>query len=83
MYYFAGKDNLAIKQYKQALSINPEEPMAHNNIGVIYLKENKLTEAEKEFKKELIVNPGYDKALDNLTKLYHQENKVLEDNNVR
>jgi Tfp pilus assembly protein PilF len=50
--------------------------MAHNNIGVIYLNQGKLQQAQIEFEKELKINPNYDLALTNLGIVFYRQNKL-------
>ena len=69
MYYFSGENEAAQKHYQSALQINPEEPMCHNNLGVIYMEAKQYNLAKLEFEEELKINPGYDKALANYERL--------------
>ncbi|MFA7087989.1 MAG: tetratricopeptide repeat protein [Patescibacteria group bacterium] len=78
MYYFAGRKDEAVVEYKKSLALNEGEEMAHNNLGVIYMERGDLVAAEEEFKKELSINPGYDRALFNLGDLYYRQDKKSE-----
>jgi tetratricopeptide (TPR) repeat protein len=46
--------------------------MAHNNLGLIYLKNKEWEKAETEFKTELEINPNYALAFFNSGLLYYQ-----------
>jgi Flp pilus assembly protein TadD len=69
MYLLNGNYSKAETEYQKALSINPQETMVHNNLGVIYMNQGNKAKAEEEFKQELSINPNYDKALNNLENL--------------
>ena len=45
-----GKSDLAVDYIKQALRLHPGFPVAHNNLAVIYMQTDRLTEAEQEMK---------------------------------
>jgi Flp pilus assembly protein TadD len=76
MLFFDNRTDEALVNYRRALELNPQEPMVHNNIGVIYMNQGKFTEAEAEFNKELEINPGYDRALSNLHDLLILKNRL-------
>ena len=46
------------------------QALAHYNIGVIYAKENRLSEARKNFEKAIQIKPDFADAYANLGKLY-------------
>jgi tetratricopeptide (TPR) repeat protein len=52
-----GKGDEAIKCYKKAISINPDDAMAHYKLGVVYHKKGMIDEAIVEFKKAISINP--------------------------
>jgi Tfp pilus assembly protein PilF len=60
------------KKIQKSLEINPDEPMANNNLGVIYLKQKNFKQAISYFEKELKINTNYDNALFNLGLAYYQ-----------
>src|SRR3989344_3045551 len=78
MEYLDGNMDNAEKEYKIALELNPKEEMAHNNLGLVYVNQNKFTEAEEEYKKEIEINPYYDNVYYNLGLLYWQEKRYDE-----
>ena len=55
-----------IKFYQQALKYSPKSFRAHNEIGIIYLDQDKLDEAIVEFKKAIDLYKEFDQAYDNL-----------------
>src|SRR5680860_1165704 len=76
--YFDGQLEKAEKQYNQALDLNPLEPMAHNNLGVIYRDYGNFDMAEDEFLAELELkhSSSYYLAQDNLDYLLILKNKL-------
>jgi len=48
----------AIKHYKKAISIEPAFYPALNNLGSLYLRENKTKEAEEQFEKVIQLSPN-------------------------
>ncbi|MFH0997559.1 MAG: tetratricopeptide repeat protein [Pseudomonadota bacterium] len=56
----------AIGCYKKAIALSPEYPVPLNNLGVVYLKSNKLELAREYFSKAIALNPEYIKAICNL-----------------
>jgi hypothetical protein len=52
--------------YLQALALHPGEKLAHNNLGVLYLRRSDLAAAEREFTAELRRDPDYVQAWFNL-----------------
>lgn len=52
--------------------------MARNNLGLVYVNQNKLAEAENEYKKEIEINPNYDNAYYNLGLLHWQQKRYNE-----
>lgn len=49
-----------------ALESNPEQPVAHNELGIIYRKTGRFTEARKSYEAALAVYPGFHFARRNL-----------------
>ena len=64
---------MAEQEYQKAIECNQKEPMAHNNLAIIYMKKKKSKEAEQEFKKENEINPLYSDAYFNLGIFYYQQ----------
>jgi Tfp pilus assembly protein PilF len=53
-------------KFKEILSIDPTNPMAHNNLGLVYKKKELYFSAKEEFELALDAMPNYYKALNNL-----------------
>jgi Flp pilus assembly protein TadD len=49
-----------------ALELNPEHPVAHNEIGIIYRKTGRFAEARRSYEAALAIYPGYHHARRNL-----------------
>jgi tetratricopeptide (TPR) repeat protein len=52
--------------YEGLVSRNPDSPLAHNNLGSVYLGLGEEARAEKEFQETLRLQPGHHGALNNL-----------------
>ena len=74
-----GEDELAIETWKKALSLDPSLSDTRNNLGAMYIKLEKLNEAEKELK-EVLKDITYDKIFQvhyNLGLIYRDQRKLL------
>jgi tetratricopeptide (TPR) repeat protein len=56
----------AIREYKQAIAINPDSFEAHNNLGSALANKGELDAAIKEFQEALTLNPDFFEANYNL-----------------
>lgn len=65
----AGDLGAAEKHLLQALLLNPEHPIAHNELGIIYRKTGRFAEARASYEAALAVYPGYHYARRNLAVL--------------
>ena len=64
--------DLGDRSVRQALSLNPRLPEAHNTLGMIQLRRGHLKESLPFFQSALQIQPNYAPALLNLALLYHQ-----------
>jgi tetratricopeptide (TPR) repeat protein len=67
MFFFENKE---IKERKKELSIQPNDPAAHFNLGAAYEKAGKLQDAIKEFGETIKFHPNSAEAHFNLGILY-------------
>lgn len=58
--------NTHLKIYQTFIKKYPLDWRGHNNIGIIYLKENRISEAREEFEKALQLSPDNPTVLNNL-----------------
>lgn len=72
-YHKKGENELAVKSWKKALDIIPEDAEVHNFTGIGYHKLYKLEEAEKHFKEAVRLNPNYFQAYNNLGFVLYQK----------
>lgn len=68
----------AIREFENALLINPKDPRVHNDLGVIYKEYNDFSKAEYHYKNAIKIEPRFNLAIVNLTALYIQEKKFTE-----
>ena len=62
----AGNLEAAEKHLLLAIESNPEQPVAHNELGIIYRKPGRFAEARKSYESALAVYPGFHYARRNL-----------------
>lgn len=62
----SGKTNDAIRQFKIATIINPNDYLAQFNLGNFYFKNQDYNTSEIHFKKSIAGNPKFEKAYTNL-----------------
>ena len=72
MFIFKSKE---IKQRKAELSIAPDDPATHFNLGAAYNKAGNIKEAVHEFEKTIKINPNSAEAHFNLGILYESLNQ--------
>jgi tetratricopeptide (TPR) repeat protein len=58
--------NGAVEHYRIALRYDPDNSIAHNNLGTVLIGRNDLAGAEKEFAEALRIDPYYTEAYVNL-----------------
>jgi serine/threonine protein kinase len=68
----------AITCYREALKINSNYVLAHNNLGIAYSAQGKLDEAVKEYREALRINPNYADVHINLGNAYCDQGKLDE-----
>lgn len=72
-----GKYAEAIKDFSQALQMQPNIKEGHNALGNLYLKENNLEQAAAHFNQALLLDPDYAEAKANLAKIDNDLNQLL------
>jgi Tfp pilus assembly protein PilF/mono/diheme cytochrome c family protein len=65
----------AVPHFRDALRLNPEQPMTLNNLGVALQSQGKPAEALEQFQHALAVQPGYRSAQFNLSNLLAAQGK--------
>jgi len=71
MYYLQGDLEKAEPLFRKALQINPFEPKANGNTGLVCMKTDRPSDAEKYYLEEIRINPTYDHVYYNLGVLYY------------
>jgi hypothetical protein len=77
VYQGTGDDDRALGEYEAALALAPAE-VAHNNIGVIWMKRGRWEDAERELGLEIALNPGYGLAYMNRAIVLRHEGRLGE-----
>jgi len=65
-----GRQDLAIRHIKKALTIDPLMPAAYNNLGAIYYKNGELRKAIPYFIRAVVIGPGSYRFNHNLCRVY-------------
>src|SRR6516164_2029624 len=65
-HYQSGRRDLAIERLGQAISLRPNIPEVHNNLGVVLAQEGRLAEAVASFQMAMRLKPDYADARNNL-----------------
>lgn len=65
----AGNLDAAESNLLLALESNPDQPIAHNELGIVYRKTGRIPEARKSYEAALAIYPGYHYARRNLAVL--------------
>jgi len=71
--YQKGDYNEAIKQFQEALKLNPGKAEIHYNLGLTYQAKGLLNEAVEEYRKALEVNPEDAETHNNLGIVYYNQ----------
>jgi tetratricopeptide (TPR) repeat protein len=64
--------------YSHALDVTSENFVAHNNLGVVFVKERDYAQAEFHFREAVKYSPEYASAIYNLAVIYDIQNKLDE-----
>lgn len=71
-----GQLDAAIAEWGRALALNPDEPKAHNNLGVVLGEKGDAAAAIAQFRKAVALRPGYGEAHYNLGAALAREGKL-------
>ncbi len=65
----------ALAEYAKAQAVNAERPESHLNMGLVYLAQGMIPEAEQAYLTALRLDPGFVPGYINLSDLYRQTNR--------
>lgn len=68
-YLLNQKYSYAIKQFKEALKLKPDDAQTYFHLGLAYEASNQITEAQEMFRKALQLDKNLKAAEEHLTKL--------------
>ena len=72
----AGYHNVAIRFFKKAIAINPNDLESYVNIGLLYSKEGNTKEAISYYEKAIAIDADFTKAHYNLGTVYAEKGKL-------
>ena len=72
----AGYQDIAIELINEAVSIDPEEPFYHNNLGNVHRQLGTLQAAEKCYRQALRIQPDYTQAHYNLATVLRDQARL-------
>lgn len=78
MYFLENDFGNAEKCFRKALQLNPFEPMANSNTGLVCMNTGRPAEAEQYYLEEIRINPTYEDAYYNLGLLYAKNSRIEE-----
>jgi protein O-mannosyl-transferase len=64
--------------WRHTLACTSDNSIAHDNLGVIFVKQGKMDEAIAQFQKALVITPGNADAHDNLGVVYAKQGRMEE-----
>ena len=62
----AARTDEAIAHYEKGLSLCPDDDVAHNDLGELYLGQGRIDAARAQFEEALRINPEFSRARQNL-----------------
>ncbi len=68
----------AFRELKQAVDLDPENPVVHNNLALTYFARDKIKKAEEHFLTALSLQPNYSDARNNYGRLLIELNRYDE-----
>ncbi len=77
-YWSDGKFEGAIKEYKEAIRINPTYALAHYNLGVAFWDNGQAEKAIEEYEEAIRIYPNYASAHCNLGLAYEKKGRMKE-----
>jgi tetratricopeptide (TPR) repeat protein len=74
----SGNFDGALRFFKSAAEIAPDDPAAHYNIGQVYLRKKDEPRAEEAFRKVIALDPRHQEAYLHLGNLYERQKRIEE-----
>jgi tetratricopeptide (TPR) repeat protein len=70
-----GKVSLGLSSLRQAVEIEPQNPLYHNAVGAVLLNVGRFPDAQAEFQKAVELDPTYSDAFHNLGSAFAEQGK--------
>ncbi len=65
-----GKSGRALKEFKEAAKLEPDEAQFHGNLGLVYYHEGSYSKAIEEYRRALKIDPSYGMGFASLSYIY-------------
>jgi tetratricopeptide (TPR) repeat protein len=69
-FYLENNYTGAMREYRAAQQITPDDPVLHNDIGLVYMDKGRYPEAMEAYTRALEIKPDYGDALLNMSVVY-------------
>jgi tetratricopeptide (TPR) repeat protein len=76
MYQAGGQPDKALAAWEGARDIAPDNPDAHNKVGIAYMERRRYDDAIREFEAAVKVNPGFTESWFHLGEVHEMNGDV-------
>ena len=71
-------DSVAVMEYSMVISMAPKDTLTRNKLGMVYIRQNKISKAREQFQEILKIDPANFDALDSMGLACDKEGKFKE-----
>jgi Tfp pilus assembly protein PilF len=71
-------DSVAVMEYSMVISMTPRDTLTRNKLGMVYLRQNKVSKAKEQFQEILKLDPSNFDALDSMGLACDKEGRYKE-----
>jgi Tfp pilus assembly protein PilF len=75
IHMLSGRYSDAVKEFKKALEIHPNDAVIYNKLGICYQRSQRIDDAERAFEAAVKINPNYAEVWNNLGAIEHGRGK--------
>jgi Tfp pilus assembly protein PilF len=74
-YFVERQYTQALQELLKAEKLDPDDPLIHNDLGLVHMFKDRMELAEKHFKRAIAIKPDYSEAINNLATAYLMQEK--------